>query len=171
MSHPRCDRLRIYEAHVGMAATQHCEISSYQNFTSNLLPRIHEMGYNCVLLMALMEQSQHQSSGYGTPTFFSTSRCELYIDLWFFCTVIKKMFQFAVHEFFSRYGTPEDLRDLIRTAHNMGMVVMMDVMYNQSLNSMRDGVGMFNGNDGYSFYGRRRDCCSNYNSRNFDFTK
>ena len=164
MSHPHCDRLRVYEAHVGMTTTQHCEISSYQNFTSNFLPRIRDMGYNCVLLMAFMEQSQHERFGHGVPNFFSISRYEQTHQL-FVGVVGSSSFQL-----FSRYGTPADLRDLIRSAHNMGMVVMMDVMYNQSSNCMRDGMARFDG-DGYAFYGGRRGYCGDFNSRNFDLTK
>jgi len=68
---PHCDRLRIYEAFVGYPSD---EISSYQNFTRHMLPRIRDMGYNCVLLMTHMDQSLHQSMGYPIPHYFSASR-------------------------------------------------------------------------------------------------
>ena len=67
---------------------------------------------------------------------------------------------------FSRFGTPEDLRDLITTAHSMGLMVMMDVMHNQA--SCNQGLDMFDGSEEYFYQGRRE---SESFARCFDFTK
>uniref|UniRef100_H2YVN1 Uncharacterized protein n=1 Tax=Ciona savignyi TaxID=51511 RepID=H2YVN1_CIOSA len=56
------DRLRIYEAHIGIAS-ERCEISTYRYFTSNILPRIRDQGYNSLLLMAVVEHSYYPSWG------------------------------------------------------------------------------------------------------------
>ena len=68
----RYDRLRIYEAYVGFPSD---EMSSYQNFTRNMLPRIRDMGYNCVLMMTShMEHPHYRSMGYPIPNYFAASR-------------------------------------------------------------------------------------------------
>ena len=71
----------------------------------------------------------------------------------------------------SRFGTPEDLAELIQTAHNMGLMVMMDVAHNQAPSNMREGLNMFDGSSGCYFYDERRVCCKKSSERNFDFTK
>ena len=55
--HPRPARpvnLRIYESHVGISSNQG-KVATYKEFTENVLPRIHKLGYNCIQLMAIME--------------------------------------------------------------------------------------------------------------------
>uniref|UniRef100_A0A673YM44 1,4-alpha-glucan-branching enzyme-like n=1 Tax=Salmo trutta TaxID=8032 RepID=A0A673YM44_SALTR len=55
--HPRPKKpqsLRIYESHVGIASPDP-EVASYTNFTINVLPRIKDLGYNCIQLMAVMD--------------------------------------------------------------------------------------------------------------------
>ena len=44
----------IYEAHIGMASTDE-KVASYSEFTKNVLPRIKDLGYNTVQLMAIAE--------------------------------------------------------------------------------------------------------------------
>ena len=85
--------LRIYEAHVGMA--QEAErVGTFTEFTQHILPRIADLGYNAVQLMAVMEHPYYASFGYHVSNFFAPS---------------------------SRFGTPEELKALIDTAHSMGV--------------------------------------------------
>lgn len=89
--HPRPKRplsLRIYEAHVGISSPE-TKVATYKNFTANMLPRIKYLGYNAIQLMAIMEHAYYASFGYQVNSFFAAS---------------------------SRYGTPEDLKELIDTA-------------------------------------------------------
>ena len=79
----------IYEAHIGMALDEE-KIGSFREFTLGVLPRIAEAGYNALQLMAIQEHPYYGSFGYQVSNFFAPS---------------------------SRYGTPEDLKLLIDTAH------------------------------------------------------
>ena len=61
--------LRIYEAHVGMA--QEAErVGTFAEFTQNILPRIVDLGYNAVQLMAVMEHPYYASFGYHVRQLF-----------------------------------------------------------------------------------------------------
>jgi 1,4-alpha-glucan branching enzyme len=44
--------LKIYEAHVGMSSV-HGRVAQYREFADSVLPRIADLGYNCVQLMAI----------------------------------------------------------------------------------------------------------------------
>ena len=68
---PRSDRLRIYEAHLGFGLNG-CKVSCCQDFTRNALPRIRDMGYNCVLLMAHVENESYSNRGSPFASYFST---------------------------------------------------------------------------------------------------
>ncbi|XP_053561169.1 1,4-alpha-glucan-branching enzyme [Bombina bombina] len=68
--------LRIYEAHVGIASPEG-KVASYKNFTYNVLPRIKELGYNCIQLMAVMEHAYYASFGYQITNFFAASSWEV----------------------------------------------------------------------------------------------
>ncbi|MBP0963048.1 MAG: 1,4-alpha-glucan-branching enzyme, partial [Oscillospiraceae bacterium] len=96
--------LFIYECHVGMAQEKE-GIGSYAEFTENILPRIKELGYNCIQIMAIMEHPYYGSFGYQVSSFFAAS---------------------------SRYGLPNDLKKLIDTAHGMGIAVLLDVVHSHA---------------------------------------
>ena len=77
-------------------------IGTYKEFEENILPRIKEQGYNTVQIMAIMEHPYYASFGYHVSNYFAAS---------------------------SWFGTPEDLKSLINTAHNMGLAVLMDLVH------------------------------------------
>jgi 1,4-alpha-glucan branching enzyme len=109
--------LRIYESHVGIASPEG-HVASYQNFTKNVLPRIKYLGYNAIQLMAIMEHPYYASFGYQVTNFFApTSRC----------------------------GTPEDLMELIDTAHSLGIIVLLDVVHSHACKNVLDGLNQFDG--------------------------
>lgn len=134
--------LRIYEAHVGIS-TPKAEIGSYKNFTKNILPKIAELGYNTIQLMAIMEHAYYASFGYQVTNFFAIS---------------------------SRYGTPEELKELIDTAHGLGIKVLLDVVHSHSSKNIDDGLNMFNGTDHYLFHGGGKGSHDLWDSRLFNYT-
>ena len=61
--------LRIYEAHVGIASPKE-GITSYAEFTNDVLPRIAKNGYNAIGLMAIQEHAYYASFGYQVSSCF-----------------------------------------------------------------------------------------------------
>ncbi len=112
-------QLLIYEAHVGMA--QETEgVGSYLQFADDVLPRIKASGYNAVQLMAVAEHPYYGSFGYHVANFFAPS---------------------------SRFGTPEELKELVRRAHSMGIAVIMDVVHAHYVRNLNEGINALDGSD------------------------
>ena len=122
--------LMIYEAHVGMAQEKD-GIGTYTEFRDNILPKIKELGYNTLQLMAIMEHPYYASFGYQVSSFFAAS---------------------------SRYGTPNELKSLIDTAHSMGICVLLDVVHSHAVKNVGEGLNLFDGTE-YQFFhqGKRGD--------------
>lgn len=55
---PKPDNIRIYEAHVGISTVEP-RVGTYKEFTKNILPRIKDLGYNVIQLMAIMEHAYY----------------------------------------------------------------------------------------------------------------
>ena len=75
MQHPRPPRPvspRVYECHIGISSAEH-RVNTYQDFTENVLPRIKNLGYNTIQLMAVMEHAYYGSFGYQVTSFFAPS--------------------------------------------------------------------------------------------------
>jgi len=51
---PRPTNIRIYEAHIGIS-TSEPRVGKCTEFTKDTLPRIKDLGYNVIQLMAIME--------------------------------------------------------------------------------------------------------------------
>ncbi|KAJ3372781.1 alpha-1,4-glucan branching enzyme, partial [Kappamyces sp. JEL0680] len=135
-------RLKIYESHVGIASPE-LKVASYKNFTQNVLPRIKYLGYNAIQLMAIMEHPYYASFGYQVTNFFApTSRC----------------------------GTPEDLMELIDTAHGMGITVLLDVVHSHACKNVLDGLNHFDGTDHQYFHGGGRGFHDLWDSRLFNYS-
>ncbi len=107
----------IYECHIGMAQ-EDGKVGTYKEFTRNILPRIKELGYNAIQIMAVMEHPYYGSFGYQVSNFFAAS---------------------------SRYGKSEDLKELINTAHNMGICVLLDVVHSHAVKNTNEGLNEFDG--------------------------
>ena len=133
----------IYEAHVGMASEEE-KVATYAEFRDNMLPRIKASGYNTVQLMAVMEHPYYGSFGYHVSSFFAAS---------------------------SRFGTPEELKSLIDTAHGMGLRVIMDLVHSHAVKNERDGLSCFDGTDCQYFHAGPRGWHSAWDSRCFDYGK
>ncbi|MBN1108948.1 MAG: alpha amylase C-terminal domain-containing protein [Bacteroidales bacterium] len=133
----------IYEAHVGMA-TQFEKTGTYREFTENVIPKIVAAGYNTIQLMAIQEHPFYGSFGYHVSSFFAAS---------------------------SRFGTPEDLKELIDTAHSAGLRVIMDLVHSHSVKNVNEGLGLFDGSpDLYFHTGNRRNHIA-WDSLCFDYGK
>ncbi|KAJ3258403.1 alpha-1,4-glucan branching enzyme [Boothiomyces macroporosus] len=114
---PKPKTLKIYESHVGIASPEY-KVADYDNFTDNVLPRIRDLGYNTIQLMAIMEHPYYASFGYQVTNFFApTSRC----------------------------GTPEQLMRLIDVAHSYGITVLLDVVHSHACKNVLDGLNQFDG--------------------------
>lgn len=133
---------RIYEAHVGVASPEE-DIATYNNFTINVLPRIKDLGYNCIQLMAVMEHAYYASFGYQVTSFFAAS---------------------------SRFGTPEDLKRLIDSAHFLGITVLLDVVHSHASSNTADGLNRFDGTDSCFFHAGHRGQQAQWGSRLFDYS-
>ncbi len=133
----------VYEAHVGMA-TEEESTGTFNNFTERILPRIKELGYNTVQLMAIQEHPYYGSFGYHVSNFFAVS---------------------------SRFGTPDELKKLIDTAHSMGMQVIMDIVHSHSVKNELEGLGLFDGDPGQYFYTDNRREHVAWDSLCFDYGK
>jgi 1,4-alpha-glucan branching enzyme len=116
---PKPEALTIYEAHVGMSSSEP-KVATYREFKDFVLPRIKRLGYNTLQLMAIMEHAYYGSFGYHVTSFFAPS---------------------------SRFGTPDDLRELIDTAHGMGITVLMDIVHSHMSNNHLDGIAALDGSD------------------------
>ena len=133
----------IYEAHVGMGGEEE-RLHTYAEFRDNVLPRIKKAGYNTVQLMAVMEHPYYGSFGYHVSSFFAAS---------------------------SRFGTPDDLKSLIDTAHGMGLKVIMDLVHSHAVKNERDGLSLFDGTDYQYFHSGAKGWHTAWDSRCFDYGK
>lgn len=64
-------------------------------------------------------------------------------------------FGYQVTSFFaasSRYGTPDDLRELVDVAHSLGVTVLLDVVHSHACKNVLDGLNMFDGTDHLYFH-------------------
>lgn len=111
--------LMIYECHIGMSSERE-QVSTYCDFTRNMLPYIKSLGYNTVQLMAISEHPYYGSFGYHVANLFAPS---------------------------SRFGTPDELKELIRTAHSLGLGVIMDVVHSHFVKNTQEGFNRMDGTD------------------------
>jgi len=134
--------LRIYEAHVGMSSVDP-KISTYAEFRDTVLPRIKYLGYNAVQLMAIQEHAYYASFGYHVTNFFGVS---------------------------SRCGTPDDLKSLIDRAHELGILVLMDVVHSHASSNSMDGINLFDGSDSGYFHSGPQGYHWMWDSRCFNYS-
>ena len=133
----------IYEAHVGMA-TPFEKTGTYREFTEHVLPVIVNAGYNTVQLMAIQEHPFYGSFGYHVSSFFAAS---------------------------SRFGTPEELKELVDKAHKAGLRVIMDLIHSHSVKNINEGLGLLDGSPGQYFHSNERRYHVAWDSLCFDYGK
>lgn len=71
----------------------------------------------------------------------------------------------------SRYGTPEELKELIDVAHGNGILVLLDVVHSHAAKNVLDGLNEFDGTQSCHFHGDGRGFHDLWDSRLFDYTK
>ena len=139
----KTDPLLIYECHVGMSQNEE-KVGTYNEFRENVLPRVAAAGYNCIQVMAIQEHPYYGSFGYHVSSFFAPS---------------------------SRFGTPDELKELIDTAHRMGIAVIMDIVHSHAVKNENEGLGNLAGDPNQYFYeGGRREHPA-WDSLCFDYGK
>ena len=135
--------LLIYECHIGMAQEEE-KVGTYREFREKILPRVAADGYNCIQIMAIQEHPYYGSFGYHVSNFFAAS---------------------------SRFGTPEELKELIDAAHGMGIAVIMDLVHSHAVKNENEGLGMLAGDPAQYFYGDDKRIHSAWDSLCFDYGK
>lgn len=135
--------LLIYECHIGMAQDAE-KVGTYKEFQENILPRIIADGYNCIQIMAIQEHPYYGSFGYHVSSFFAPS---------------------------SRFGTPEELKELIDTAHRNGIAVIMDIVHSHAVKNEVEGLGNLAGDSNQFFYPGERHEHPAWDSLCFDYGK
>ncbi len=140
---PDTSPLMIYECHIGMAQDAE-KVGSYTEFKDNILPRVINDGYNCLQIMAIAEHPYYGSFGYHVSNFFAPS---------------------------SRFGTPEELKELVDEAHRNGISVIMDIVHSHAVKNEVEGLGNFAGDPCQYFnQGERREHPA-WDSLCFDYGK
>ena len=140
---PKRGPLFIYECHIGMAQDAE-KVGTYNEFRENVLPRIIADGYNCIQIMAIAEHPYYGSFGYHVSSFFAPS---------------------------SRFGTPDELKQLVDAAHEAGISVIMDLVHSHAVKNEVEGLGNYAGDPDQLFYPAPRREHSAWDSLCFDYGK
>ena len=140
---PNTSPLLIYECHIGMAQDKE-GVGTYAEFREKVLPRVINDGYNCIQIMAIQEHPYYGSFGYHVSSFFAAS---------------------------SRFGTPEELKELIDAAHAAGIAVIMDIVHSHAVKNENEGLGNFAGDPNQYFYAGGRREHPAWDSLCFDYGK
>lgn len=135
--------LLVYEAHVGMAQKEP-KVGTYDEFRTQVLPRIRDAGYGAIQIMALAEHPYYASFGYQVSSYFACS---------------------------SRFGTPEELKALVDEAHGMGLLVFMDLVHSHAARNEVEGISRQDGTSSLYFHEGPRGEHPAWSSRCFDYGK
>ena len=135
--------LLIYECHIGMGQDAE-KVGTYIEFRKNVLPRIVDEGYNAIQIMAIQEHPYYGSFGYHVSSFFAPS---------------------------SRFGTPEELKELIDEAHSNGLAVIMDIVHSHAVKNEIEGLGNLAGDPNQYFYPGEHHEHPAWDSLCFDYGK
>ncbi|OGV61798.1 MAG: 1,4-alpha-glucan branching protein [Lentisphaerae bacterium RIFOXYC12_FULL_60_16] len=133
----------VYETHVGMAQEKQ-GVGSYREFTENILPRIAHAGYDTIQLMAVMEHPYYASFGYQVANGFAPS---------------------------SRFGTPDDFKQLVDMAHAFGLAVVIDLIHSHAVRNEIEGLSRFDGSETLYFHAGPRGLHPAWDSRCFNYGK
>ena len=133
----------IYECHIGMSSEEG-RVATYREFRENMLPRVKELGYNTLQIMAIMEHPYYGSFGYQVSNFFAAS---------------------------SRYGTSRELKELINSAHEMGLTVLLDLVHSHAVKNTNEGLNGFDGTEYQFFHEGGRGEHSAWGTKLFNYGK
>lgn len=137
------EALYIYEGHTGMAGEEP-RVHTYREFANYILPRIQKAGYNTVQLMAVQEHPYYGSFGYHVSSFFAPC---------------------------SRFGSPDDLKYLVDTAHGLGLAVLLDIVHSHAVKNFAEGLNNLDGSGGQYFHTGQRGEHPQWDSKVFDYSK
>lgn len=138
---PPANELVIYEMHIGAFYDPNPGDGQVGRFTNALqkLDHLVDLGINAIELMPISEFPTPTSWGYNLS------------------------YPFAIE---STYGTPEQLKSFVKTCHDRGIAVLMDVVHNHWGNDFDDwSMWQYdgwstNGYGGIYFYGEANLCCT-----------
>ena len=133
----------IYESHIGIAQ-QEPRVGTYREFQEKILPRIAQDGYTCVQFMAIAQHPYYASFGYHVANYFAP--CDL-------------------------FGTPDEFKALIDTAHGLGLRVIMDVVHSHSVRNELEGLARLSGRLDQFFHDDFRGNHPAWDSYCFDYSK
>ena len=133
----------IYECHIGMASEEE-KVGTFEEFRLNVLPKIIDLGYDTIQIMALQEHPYYGSFGYQVSNFYALS---------------------------SRFGTPEEFKRLVDDAHAAGIAVIMDIVHSHSVDNEAEGLSRFDGREDLYFYNGWQGRHPAWGSRCFDYGK
>jgi 1,4-alpha-glucan branching enzyme len=133
----------IYESHIGMSGEEP-RVHTYREFASHILPRIHSAGYNTIQIMAIQEHPYYGSFGYHVSSFFAAC---------------------------SRFGTPEDLKYLIDTAHGLGIAVLLDIVHSHAVKNIAEGINNLDGSNNLYFLQGEKGDHPQWDSKCFDYAR
>ena len=133
----------IYEAHVGMSQDKE-GVGTYREFADNVLPRVRDLGYNTIQLMAIQEHPYYGSFGYQVSNFYAAS---------------------------SWFGKPEDLKYLVNKAHSMGIRVLLDLVHSHAVKNTAEGINMFDGTVWQFFHDGEKGEHPAWGTKCFDYGK
>jgi 1,4-alpha-glucan branching enzyme len=94
--------------------------------------------------MAVQEHPYYGSFGYHVSSFFAPS---------------------------SRFGTPEELKELIDAAHGLGLRVVMDIVHSHAVKNTAEGLSGFDTSDYQYFHAGARGDHVAWDSKCFDYSK
>jgi 1,4-alpha-glucan branching enzyme len=94
--------------------------------------------------MAIQEHPYYGSFGYHVSNFFAPS---------------------------SRFGTPDELKQLIDEAHKLGLFVIMDIVHSHSVKNELEGLSLFDGSSDLYFHNDHRRNHVAWDSLCFDYGK
>ena len=135
--------LLIYETHTGMAQERE-GVGTFVEFADYIIPYIKNSGYNAIQLMAVAEHPYYGSFGYHVSSFFAAS---------------------------SRFGTPDDLKYLVKRAHEQGIAVIMDLVHSHTVKNTMEGLNLFDGSDDQYFHPGERGNHPHWDSKVFNYGK
>lgn len=138
---PKPKSLRIYECHVGISG-QDPRVSTFNEFTKNVLIHIKEAGYNTIQLIGVLEHKDYFTVGYRVTNFYAVS---------------------------SRYGTPEDFKRLVDEAHGLGLYVLLDIVHSYAAADEMVGLSFYDGSNDCYFHSGKRGHHKFWGTRMFKF--
>ena len=133
----------IYECHIGMSGEKE-GVSTFEEFRTDVLPRVKRLGYDTLQIMALQEHPYYGSFGYQVSSFFALS---------------------------SRFGTPEEFKRLVDEAHAAGIAVIMDIVHSHAVGNEAEGLGKLDGDESLYFYKGDAGHHPAWGTRCFDYGK